>query len=402
MPDIHQRRPYYADSYLTSFEATVTAAGEVAGQPTAVLDRTWFYPSSGGQPNDSGTLGDRRVVDVQIHADGEVVHVLDGPVALGPIRGAIDWPRRWDHMQQHTGQHILSQAFVRLADAATIGFHLGVDYVSIDLDTAHLSDSRREAAFALANDVVQRGLEVRAWFPGEAELAAIQLRKTPDVEGALRVVAIGDFDVSACGGTHVRRTSEIALIHWLRTERLKRGVRVAFHCGDRARSDYAAKQRIIGEVAAALACAASELPAAVARLQAEAASLRRAVEKYQDDALDREAVALRVGAERHGALLVVRKHLPERSPDEIKALAMRLTAEPGVVALFATSGQKTHMIFARDEGSSLLLKPALDAALAAIGGGKGGGSRIVQGGGAPATIAQIEGALAAALKALVP
>jgi alanyl-tRNA synthetase len=400
VPDIHERRPYYADSYLTSFESVVTATGEMAGQPTAVLDRTWFYPSSGGQPNDTGELGGRRVVDVQIQGDGEVVHVLDGPVPLGPIRGVIDWSRRWDHMQQHTGQHILSQAFVQLADAPTIGFHLGVDYVSVDLETADLSESRRDAAFELANEVVRGNREVRAWFPTEAELAAIRLRKTPEVEGALRIVAIGDFDVSACGGTHVARTAEVGLIHWLRTERLKRGVRVAFLCGDRARLDYAAKQRLAGEAAAALACATPELPAAVARLQAELAGLRRTVERFQEDALDREAAALRSAAERHGALLVIRKQFPERPPDELKGLAMRLTAEPGVVALLATSGQRTHLIFARDEGSSLVLKPALDAALGAIGGGKGGGSRIVQGGGAAATTAQIDEALTAAQNAI--
>ena len=401
MPDLIASRPYYSDSYRTTFETTVIETGVIAGRPMAILAATWFYPSSGGQPHDTGILGGRQVVDVLVREeDRHVVHVLDGPIDPGPVQGRIDWARRWDHMQQHTGQHVLSQAFVNLASAPTIGFHLGTDYVSIDLKIAELPDPVREAAFGLAGDVVRANHEVRAWFPTAAELAALPLRKTPEVDGAVRIVAIGSFDVSACGGTHVRRTGEIGLIQWLWTERLKRGFRVAFLCGDRARADYALKHRLTADLAAQLACSPVELPAAVTRLQAELITLRRAVEKHHEEALDQEAGLLRAEAVVRGQGLVIEKRFVNRPVDDLKGLAIRVTAEAGVVALLATGGERTHFVFSRDERSAVALKPALEAALAVIGGGKGGGSRIVQGGGGPAAPSQIDAALAAAVGTL--
>ncbi|MGE0442068.1 MAG: alanyl-tRNA editing protein [Gemmatimonadales bacterium] len=398
MPPIEVARRYYHDSYLTRFRAHALEAEAVEHGVAVVLDETCFYPTSGGQPHDLGTLGGRPVRDVSVRErDGAVVHLVDGPVALGPVGGEVDWARRLDHMQQHTGQHILSQAFIRVADAATIGFHLGIDYVSIDLDAAAVDDATRERAFAIANDAVAADLEVRAWFPTPAELAGITLRKTPDVEGALRIVAIGDFDVSACGGTHVRRTGEVGLIHWLRSEKLKRGTRVSFLAGRRARDDYAAKQKIVAQVSAALSCAVPEIPEAVERLQGELQSARRELRGHQEAALDREAEVLR--AEAAGGRLVQRAW-SGRSAEEIRGLALRLTAAPGIVALLAGGAERTQFVFARSEDLATDLRPALDAALAVIGGGKGGGGRVVQGGGAAVDADTVARALAAAAEAV--
>ncbi|MBM4187746.1 MAG: alanyl-tRNA editing protein [Gemmatimonadetes bacterium] len=397
MPTLASQRPYYGDSYRTSFDATVLETPIVAGSPAAVLDATYFYPTSGGQPHDTGSLNGCTVAEVRLRdGDGAVLHILDRPATLGPVSCHIDWARRWDHIQQHTGQHILSQAFVRVAGATTIGFHLGVEYVSIDLDTPTLADGALAEAFRLANDTVGRNLPVRAWFPTEAELATISLRKAPDIEGALRIVAIGDFDVSACGGTHVRQTAEVGLIHSLWTERLKRGLRVGFLCGDRARADYAAKDRIVAEAAAGLACAPAELPAAIARLRAEVMELERQLAGHREAALDREAESLGRAAVPLGAHRLVARVFDRRPPDELKALAMRLTQSPEAIALLATSSDRSHFVFARSDHAAVDLKPALDAALAAIGGGRGGGSRVVQGGGAAATAEGLAEALARA------
>jgi alanyl-tRNA synthetase len=191
-------RRYYADSYTDSFTAHVVESLRAGEQPAARLDETFFYPTSGGQPHDTGALGGTRVRDVQVReSDGEVLHLLDAPIPPGPVEGRIDWPRRLDHMQQHTGQHVLSQAFLRIAEAPTIGFHLGADTVSIDLGIPNLPDPRVADAESLANDVIRRNTPVRSWFPSAEEIPALALRKTPQIEGPLRVVAIGDFDLSA-------------------------------------------------------------------------------------------------------------------------------------------------------------------------------------------------------------
>ena len=398
MGSIQTSRPYYHDSYRWSFEAAALEITPQGDHHAVVLDATYFYPTSGGQPNDLGNLGGRTVADVVVReGDGAIVHLVDGPVPTGtPLVATIDGVRRLDHMQQHTGQHVLSQAFVRLLDANTIGFHLGREYVSIDLDLGQLSDEQRDAAFALAAQVVRSDVPVRAWFPTEADLATIALRKTPEVDGDLRIVAIGDFDVSACGGTHVARTGEVGLIHCLKTERLKRGVRVSFLAGDRARADYADKQRIVTAVSATLACQVAELPTAVERIQGELATARQALLSHHEEALDREAIALASEAQSLGSAKVIRKQWHGRPVDDLKSLAIRLTAAPNVIALLATSAERTQFVFGRDEGSSVNLKLALDQALAAIGGGKGGGTRIVQGGGAAQSAGQVEQALDAA------
>ncbi len=395
---VEHARLYYNDSYTTRFEAAVVERLAIDDRPAVVLDRSAFYPTSGGQPHDRGTLDGVTVQDVLIReSDGAVLHLVDRLPDGDRVAGTIDWDRRFDHMQQHTGQHVLSQAFLRLASAGTIGFHLGAEYVSIDLDVASLAPESVEAAFELAGRVVEADAPVRAWFPQPDELAALSLRKTPDVEGALRVVAIGDFDLSACGGTHVARTGEIGLIQHLRTERLKRGTRVAFLCGRRARRDYSERQAITAALSARLTCSVGELPDAVARLEDQVAALRRDVARFREAELEREAALLRGAA---GAPPIVVRAWDGRPAAELRALAQQLTIPSGVLALLGTAGIQAQFVFGRSEDLDLNLKPALDAALAAIGGGRGGGGRLVQGGGGPATLDEVERALAAAAAAI--
>ena len=370
------QRRYYNDSYTWEFEANVI---DVTPEGV-ILDESYFYPTSGGQPHDTGTLGNANVVNVGIRDDGAVVHTLDAPVEKGRVAARIDGARRFDHMQQHTGQHILSQAFIRTSNAATIGFHLGAETVSIDLDAAGLGDAAISEAADLANTIVSGNAEVRAWFPSAEELAGIALRKVPEVDGAMRVVAIGDFDYSACGGTHVARTGEVGLLTVLRTEKMKRGTRVEFLAGHRARADYARKHAIVQSLSAALTCAPGEIPENVARLSGTVVELRRALSAYHERDLDDEAARVAATATQHGDVKVVRSSWAARSLDDMKGLAHRLTAEPGVVALLAGGvGERTQLVFSRSADVSLDLKPAFDATLAALGGGKGGGARVLTG-----------------------
>jgi alanyl-tRNA synthetase len=384
-------RKYYGDSYTWQFDANVLESSTDGGASFVVLDASYFYPTSGGQPHDIGTIGAAHVVDVSIRpADGAIIHTLDAPMPNGRARATIDGVRRFDHMQQHTGQHILSQAFIRVANAATIGFHLGVDTVSIDLNDAGLSEAKIAEAAEVANQVVSGNVEVRAWFPEAEELASLALRKVPEVDGALRVVAIGDFDFSACGGTHVARAGEVGQLSVVRVERMKRGTRVEFLAGHRARADYARKHAIIQKLSAALTCAQPELPVAIERLSSELTQARRALTAYRERDLDEEARRLADTATiTAGGTKVVHVAFDGRAIDEVKGLALRLTDLPDVVALLGASGQRTQLVFARSENVSLNLKPAFDAALAALGGGKGGGGRVLMGSTAAIDVEQL-------------
>jgi alanyl-tRNA synthetase len=390
-------RRYYGDSYTARFQARVIETGGPDGRPRAVLDETYFYPSSGGQPHDTGTLGSAVVHDVEVREDdGAIVHHLDSPLPEGPVAASLDWPRRLDHMQQHTGQHILSQAFLRQAGAATIGFHLGQEMVSIDLETSRLSDSAIADAETLANEIVSRNVAVRAWIPDQAELAALALRKTPDVRGPLRVVGIGDFDFSACGGTHVAATGEIGLITVLRTERLSRGMRVEFLAGGRARADYARKHALVRELSMALTCAPSELGASVSRLSAALIEARRQIGAMVERELDSEAGRRLDTAQRVGQVRVVSAAWEGRAIDEVKGLALRMTTLPGVIVLLGVAGARTQLIFARSEDVPVELKPVFDRTLATLGQGKGGGSRILQGAAGSSTLERLQAVLVSA------
>lgn len=390
-------RRYYGDSYTATFQTRVIETGSPGGAPRAVLDETFFYPTSGGQPHDTGKLGSARVHNVEVREDdGAIIHHLDSPLPEGPVAASLDWPRRLDHMQQHTGQHILSQAFLRQAGAPTIGFHLGQEMVSIDLETSRLDDSLVADAESLANEIVTRNLSVRAWFPGEEELPTLPLRKTPDVHGPLRVVAIGDFDFSACGGTHVAATGELGLISVLKTERLTRGMRIEFLSGGRARADYARKHALVRELSTALTCSPSELTTSVARLSGALVEARRQVAGLLERELDTEAGRRLDTAQRIGELRVVCAAWEGRAIDEVKGLALRMTTLPGVIVLLAVAGTRTQLIFARSADTPIELRTVFDRSLATLGGGKGGGTRILQGAAGPSTLQLLEAVLAAA------
>ena len=390
-------RKYYDDSYTRRFEARVVETGRSDGGVSAVLDQTFFYPTSGGQPHDTGTLGTARVRNVTIRdTDGAIVHQLDTALPEGPVTGSLDWERRFDHMQQHTGQHILSQAFLRRANAPTIGFHLGQETVSIDVEASKLDDAAVSDAEALANEIVEQNLAVRAWFPGDEELSRLALRKTPEVQGRLRVVGIGEFDYSACGGTHVAATGEIGLIGVHRTERLTRGMRVEFLCGRRAREDYARKHAVIRELSTSLTCAPGELQASVSRLSAALLDTRRQLSAHRERELDAEAGQRLDTAQRVGALRVITGAWADRPMDEVKGLALRMTTLPGVIALLGVAGARTQLLFAKSEAVPVELKPVFDRTLATLGGGKGGGTRILQGAAGPSSRERLEAVLAAA------
>ncbi len=398
-------RAYYWDSYTVEFAAEVVETTEIAGRPAVRLSQTHFYPTSGGQPHDTGRLfqGNQtaRVVDVVVReSDEAVLHVLDAAIAPGMATGEVDWPRRFDHMQQHTGQHILSQAFIRVAEAETIGFHLSGQSVTIDLDRADLTIEEVRAAEQLANEIVAYHRPVNALEVEREYAAKLRLRKLPPGrDGRLRLVNIEGFDNTACGGTHVKGTAEVGLIKVLKTERRGAATRVEFVCGGRAVADYRLKHDVTQELAATLTTGVSDLAPALIRLQEEARQLRLELKRERGARLALEAAQLLDGAETVGGARVVRRVLVGREVDEARQLVNLLTAA-GAVALLGVAGERAQLVLGRPaEGPAFAhLGEAIKPALAALGGARGGGGPTSAQGGGPAAG---EAAVAAALEAAV-
>ncbi len=399
------QRLYYENAYTKTFQAAVIERLTFQGRPAVVLDRTAFYPTGGGQPFDQGDLNGVPIIEVAAReADGAVIHALTGDLPGDQVTGQVDWARRFDHMQHHTGQHILSAAFVQVADARTVGFHLGAESVTIDLDKPRIVPEALDAAEDLANQIVTADLPVRAWFPTEAELAAIALRKEPTVTGNIRIVKIGDFDATACGGTHVARTGEVGVIKVLKLERRGEETRVEFRCGRRALLDYRQKNAMVNKLAAEFTVGGWEIDQAIARLKADLKAAQTELNQYRAQQLRDEVRRLIDGtAARDGARVVVRA-FEDGAPFDVRdlnKLAAELVKAPRTVALLGLVGEKAQLIFARSDDLPLDMAATLKRALAVLGTERGGGRPgYASGGGAPADRGQVEAALAEAERAI--
>jgi alanyl-tRNA synthetase len=328
-------RIYYTDASCQAFDARVLRAFEHQGRPAVVLDRTAFYPTSGGQPHDVGVLGGATVVDV-VDVDGDVVHLLTSPLPEGvAVRGQIDWARRFDHMQQHTGQHVLSAALVHVCGAATVSFHLGGDSSTIDLG-AVVAPADVERAVDEANRIVWEDREVTVRFVSEDEAKGLSLRKESARQGELRLIEVPRFDVSACGGTHVARTGAIGLIAVTATEKFKGGLRLTFVCGGRAlRTLRQLRDAVAGSVRA-LSVLPQELPAAVEKMQADAKGLRKTIAGLQAALAVHEADRLLAASPAAGGRRVITEIYEDWDAAGLKTIASSLIArDPVAVALVA-------------------------------------------------------------------
>ncbi len=394
-------RLYYNDSYTLHFEAAVLEVTTHAERPALVLDRTYFYPEGGGQPPDHGTLNGVRVLDVQTRpSDRAVLHILEAPLHADRVEGRVDAARRRDYMQHHSGQHILSQALEQAAQARTVSVHMSAESMTIDIDRTNLSPEDWEAVERLANRIVLEDRPVRAWFPTPEELAALNIRKLPEVNGKVRIVDTGGFDVTACGGTHVRRTGEVGVIKVVKAERRGETTRLEFKCGERALHDYRMKNDVINRLTAALTVGYWELPDSVARLQDQNRTLHSELKAARDQLAAYEAAGLLSSAAAYGNYRLVARAF-SRSADEVRLLAQKLAAEAGVIALLGAAGEKAQLIFARSEDLALDVVPLLKQALEVIGARGGGRPNMAQGGGVPADLAKVQAAINAAVAMLV-
>ncbi len=374
-------RLYYTDPYLAEFTANVLAI-EITpdGRQSAVLDRTAFYPTSGGQPYDTGTLGGARITEVVDREDGAILHVFEGELPCGSITGRIDWPRRFEHMQQHTGQHVLSAAFDRVAQARTVSFHLGAASATIDL-AKEVSREIIARAESEANRVVWDDRPVSIRFASAEEAAALPLRKEPARGGELRLIDVDGFDLSACGGTHVRRTGAIGMIAIAGWERFRGGTRVEFRCGGRVLDAYRHLRDSVGESTRLLSVLPGEVAPAVERLQSELRELKRENKALQGKLAAFEADALAAGAEAAGGLALVVAQLEGWDAGSLKVIASHIVARPKHAAVLIGMPAPASIVAARSPDVSLDCA-AIVRQLALRFGGKGGGRpELSQGGG---------------------
>ena len=383
-------RLYYTDAYLRDFEADVVDRADEGRR--VYLDRTAFYPASGGQPFDLGTLGGVDVVDVVDEGD-RVAHLLTSPVPAGRVRGVVAWERRFDHMQQHTGQHLLSAVLHEQLGHQTVSVHFGKDVSTLDLDVSAVDHAHLVEAERRANRIVTENRPVTVTF--EDAGSAGGLRRTSSREGTLRIITIDDLDRSACGGTHVRTTGEIGAIAIRRVERVKHHARVEFLCGERAMRRARADHELLSRLAGLFSASADELPALVEGQRTElkeAAAARRELETSLSEVRARDLHAAAVPDAGGVRSIVLRGEGPI---DRLRPLALALGALSRSVFVGWTT-EPPAVLVSSSADSGVDAGPLLRAALAQVGGRGGGNARLAQG------TAPSAAALEEAVAAIVP
>jgi alanyl-tRNA synthetase len=387
-------RLYYTDSFLHDFEARVVAITTDAGRTAVTLDRSAFYPASGGQVFDTGWIELADGTSTRLHVSEvaeneqtcEVVHFLEAETAsLKPgvtVRGTVDAERRRDHMQQHSGQHVLSAAFEKLYNFATVSFHMGDESCTIDLATEAVSPKQLRAAERLANEIIaeDRPVEVRFATPDEARTMGV--RKIPPAEREkLRLIDISDFDLNACGGTHVRSTGQIGSILLRKTEKVKQGVRVEFVCGLRAVATARHDFETLTEAAALFSTHIWEVPQQIRKSQEESKAAQKTQHRLLEEVAELQAAQMLQVAEQRGTRKVVVQYFADRDLGFIKMLAQKLTKAGPCVALLACAGTQPSLVFAQTPGLGDDMGARMKQAVQALG-TRGGGNRDMAQGGA--------------------
>jgi alanyl-tRNA synthetase len=385
---------------LYEFHGEVSAV--IQGErPAVVLDQTAFYPTSGGQVFDtgwlvpSGTEHKLRVFEVADMEDGNIAHYLEDAADLAPgtrVQGVIDADRRRDHMQQHSGQHVLSAAFVRLFNLPTVSFHMGADYCSIDLDTKALTAQQVEAAEALANDVITEDRLVEVRFVTQSEAQSLGLRKLPPAErDKLRLIDIHDFDLTACGGTHVRSTGQIGCILLRKTEKVRQGCRVEFVCGKRAISTARRDYATLVEAGELFSSHIWDVPQQIRKSQEQARTSKKTQESLFDEFAELYAARLLSEARESNGRKIIIRVFPDRDLAFLKRLAQQLTRKNEDVVVLLGSIQNPALVFTQSIGLPYDMAALIREALQKLGGRGGGSKDMAQG--APEKIAEMEAVL---------
>src|SRR5215468_2419654 len=391
-------RLYYHDPFLFEFEGEITEvvpAAEINGRHGVFLDRTAFYPTSGGQVHDTGWITANngaestrlRVAEVVETEDGRVVHYIeaDKPPERGTkIRGTIDASRRRDHMQQHSGQHVLSAAFIRLFNVPTVSFHMGDDYCSIDLETPALTREHLEQTERLTNEIILENRPVQVRFVTRDEAGKLGLRKLPPAErDELRLIDIQEFDLNACGGTHVNQTGQIGCILLRKTEKVRQGWRIEFVAGQRAVATARRDFTTLTEAGAIFSAHIYDVPQQIRKSLDEIRALRKQGEQSLEELAEAKAAALLAETSATEGRKVVSRAFSEREMNFIKLLAQKLTRlDTKVIALLGSTSPQPSLVFAQSAGLTNDMGSLLKQTVSTFG-GRGGGSKDMAQGGIP-------------------
>ncbi len=372
---------YYQDSMIREFNANVVRTDvEEDGRQFVVLSNTAFYPTGGGQPHDTGVIDGLRVVDVE-KVDNEIRHYLEGDTSQlrGEVTGKLDWDRRFDHMQQHCGQHILSATFVELFDFATVSFHLGSELVTIDLNTDQVTEEQLAFVEKRANEIILENRPIETKWVTKDELSHYPLRKDVSVDEDIRLVIIPDYDYNGCGGTHPTSTGQVSLLKIMSIEKMKKNIRVSFVCGNRVLKQLAMRKRVLSEVARNLSVPEEDATIALQKIMKDAKTTEKALGEAQDALLVYEARELASNCENN----VVAINFVNRSVQTLQKLGRAIVAENHEVVALLVSENEGKLQFVASKGANvgLSMKEVSSKVLPLINGKGGGNDTLVQGGG---------------------
>jgi len=368
------KRLYFENPYQIEFEARVVERLSWREKPAVVLDQTCFYPESGGQPSDKGTLNGIEVLGV-LEEDSKILHLLEDDISAEEVKGKIDWQTRFDFMQQHAGQHILSQSFHELYQAETLSFHLGEVTSTVEIDLRKVTEEEVERVETRANDIVFQDREIKSYFIPEEKISSIPLRKPPKKKGLIRVVEVTDFDYSACGGTHPSKTGEVGLIKILKWEKIRNNVKFEFVCGQRASKDYAWKNRDLRELSNMFTVSEREVLTSVEKLQSDLKSQRKKTRKMQERVSQYEAQEIIRNTEGR----IIKDVFTGRTPDEVRCLALNIIKKGDFIVLYALrEGERGHLVFACSENLNCDMRELVPLVSPLIKGKGGGNPSLVQ------------------------
>lgn len=379
-------RLYYTDSHLIDFEARVVELSErVSGWTAVTLDRTAFYPTGGGQPSDTGTLNGTRVVECIDDEQSGVWHVVQGraPEVGSLVKGRVDWPRRLDHMQQHTGQHILSQALITLFNAPTRAFRVLEQSCEIDVKLNNPTTEVIERAVELANNVIWEDRTITIKQVTAEQASQLPLRREPSREGELRLIEIEGFDLTPCGGTHAYRTGEVGIIAVRSWERAKGLTRIEFMAGGRVLVDYRRANATARNVSSLFSAGRDDAPALAARMLDENKDLHRRLRALEEIAarVDADELLAATPAGANGVKLIAQV-VDDRDAESLKRLALALISHPKTIALLGSSDKySARLVFARTQDSPGEMNALMKDACALLEGRGGGKPDLAQGGG---------------------
>ncbi|SDK36842.1 alanyl-tRNA editing protein [Natronincola ferrireducens] len=375
---------FWKDGYLKEFEGTILSVEpykEDTNKFVVVLDKSAFYPEGGGQPWDEGKIGEYDVLYVY-EEEETIYHVTDKPpIVGGKIYCTIDWGRRFDFMQQHLGQHILSGTFDKLFSAATVGFHLGKEYVTIDIHKTSLDFEEVQAVEKMANEIIYKNLQVKTLFPTKEDISTIPLRKPPKVEDGIRIVAVDGFDYSPCGGVHPTFTGEVGIIKIRKWEKNKGNIRIEFVCGQRALEDFTWKNKQINEISNLLSVKDRESEEAVIRIHEENKDLVRAFNDMKKELIAYEAKELYATAEKLGDYSVAIQQFEGKDFKDLRFLASLLVQYPNTIALLGTKIDKAQVVFSCSKDVPINMNQLFKEVAPLINGKGGGNATSAQGGG---------------------